>query len=77
MLFMKTSYKRNQTPNEQISSSIVHAMSGEQVLSAIRMATGDQNFLYAVKTSAAEYVLRMTDISHKHKFGAYSKNSCV
>jgi hypothetical protein len=57
-------------PNEQISSSVVHAMTGEPVLSATRMATGDQNFVYAVKTSAAEYVLRMTDISHKHKFEA-------
>lgn len=67
---MKTSYKRNQTPNEQISSSVVHAMTGDPVLSATRMETGDQNFVYAVKTSAAEYVLRMTDISHKHKFEA-------
>lgn len=41
-------------PNEQISSSVVHAMTGESVLSATRMATGDQNFVYAVKTSAAE-----------------------
>ncbi len=40
------------------------------MLAATRMATGDQNFVYAVKTSAAEYVLRMTDISHKHKFEA-------
>lgn len=67
---MKTSYIRNQTPSEQTSSSVVHAMTGEQVLSATRMATGDQNFVYAVKTSAAEYVLRMTDISHKYKFEA-------
>lgn len=57
-------------PNEQVSSSVVHAMTGERVLSAIRMATGDQNFVYAVKTSASEYVLRMTDITHKHKFEA-------
>lgn len=57
-------------PNEQITSSVVHSMTGEQVLSVTRMATGDQNFVYAVKTTAAEYVLRLTDISHKHKFHA-------
>ncbi|WP_231865922.1 aminoglycoside phosphotransferase family protein [Legionella fallonii] len=34
------------------------------------MATGEQNFVYAVKTPTAEYILRMTDISHKHKFHA-------
>lgn len=55
-------------PNEQITSSVVHSMTGEQVLSATRLATGDQNFVYAVKTTAAEYVLRLTDISHKYKF---------
>jgi fructosamine-3-kinase len=60
----------NPTPNEQISSSVVHSMTGEQVLSATRMATGDQNFVYAVKTSTAEYVLLMTDTSHIHKFHA-------
>ncbi len=27
-------------------------MTGEPVLSATRMATGDQNFVYAVKTAA-------------------------
>ncbi|MFC7782812.1 phosphotransferase family protein [Legionella taurinensis] len=57
-------------PNEQITSSVVHSMTGEQVLSATRLATGDQNFVYSVKTTAAEYVLRLTDISHKHKFHA-------
>ena len=56
------------TPNEQIASSVVQSMMGELVLSSTRMATGDQNFVYAVKTSAAEYVLRMTDISHINKF---------
>ncbi|EHL32690.1 aminoglycoside phosphotransferase family protein [Legionella drancourtii] len=58
------------TPNEQIASSVVRSMTGEQVLSAMRMVTGEQNFVYAVRTPAAEYVLRMTDISHKHKFHA-------
>ncbi len=58
------------TPNEQIASSIVHSMIGEVVLSSTRMATGDQNFVYAVKTHDTEYVLRMTNISHKNKFYA-------
>ncbi|MDR3443328.1 MAG: phosphotransferase [Legionella sp.] len=57
-------------PNEQIATSIVHSMTGESVLSVTRMATGDQNFVYGVKTTASEYVLRMTDISYKHKFYA-------
>lgn len=60
----------NLTPNENIASSVVQAMTGELVLSALRLATGDQNFVYAVKTPVVEYVLRMTDISHKYKFHA-------
>ena len=57
-------------PNEQIAYSIVQSMTGYKVLSASRMATGDQNFVYAVKTTNKEYVLRMTDINHKYKFYA-------
>ena len=60
----------NPTPNEQVASSVVQSMMGELVLSSTRMVTGDQNFVYAVKTSAAEYILRMTDVSHKYKFQA-------
>lgn len=55
-------------PNEQIATSVVAAMTGEQVLSASRMPTGDQNYVFAVKTSNSEYVIRMTDDKHKHKF---------
>ncbi|CZH02724.1 Phosphotransferase enzyme family [Legionella pneumophila] len=57
-------------PNEQIVSSVVHSMTGEWVLSVTRLATGDQNFVYAVKTTVAEYVLRMTTLNYKHKFHA-------
>ncbi|MBA3536478.1 MAG: aminoglycoside phosphotransferase family protein [Tatlockia sp.] len=57
-------------PNKQIASSIVRAMTGEDILSVLRMQTGDQNFVYAVKTSVAEYILRMTDRNNKHKFHA-------
>ncbi len=58
----------NLTPNENAASSVVHLMTGEKVISVERMATGDQNFVYAVKTSAAEYIIRMTDVNHKYKF---------
>jgi len=60
----------SQTPNEQIASSIVQSMTGELMLSSTRLATGDQHFVYAVKTSDTEYVLRMTNISNKNKFHA-------
>lgn len=58
------------TPDKYIASSVAHSMTGKQVISATRMATGDQNFVYAIKTPAAEYVLRMTDVNNKHKFQA-------
>lgn len=57
-------------PNEEIASSVVAAMTGEQVLSVSRMPTGDQNFVFAVKTTDTEYVIRMTDVDHKQKFVA-------
>ena len=55
-------------PSDKVASSVVRDMTGEQVLSVSRMVTGDQNFVYAVKTPIADYVIRMTDVSHKHKF---------
>ncbi|MBA2711583.1 MAG: aminoglycoside phosphotransferase family protein [Tatlockia sp.] len=60
----------NSTPNEQIIFSAVKSMIGENVVSAERMATGDQNFVYVVTTSTAEYVLRMTEACYKYKFHA-------
>jgi hypothetical protein len=45
------------TPNEHIASSVVSSMMGEAVLSVKRMVTGDQNFVYAVKTANTEYIL--------------------
>ncbi|MCP0912901.1 MULTISPECIES: phosphotransferase [Legionella] len=57
-------------PNEHIIASVISSMTGEKVLSSIRMPTGDQNFVYAAKTLKAEYVLRMTDCSNKYKFQA-------
>lgn len=58
----------NKAPNEKIASLVVEAMTGENVLSISRMATGDQNFVFATRTTNAEYVIRMTDTSHKYKF---------
>lgn len=55
-------------PNEIIASSVVHSMTGEKSQSIMRIETGDQNFVYAVKTDAAEYVIRMTTVSYKSKF---------
>lgn len=43
-------------------------MVGEKVLSSIRLATGDQHFVFAVKTSNSEYVLRMTKETNKNYF---------
>lgn len=60
-------------PDEEIASSVIYSMTGHQVLSITRMKTGDQNFVYAVKTDSAEYVIRMTTASHKNKFLAAVK----
>ena len=64
--------KNNSTsPNEHTASLIINAMTKENVLVVKRMVTGDQNFVYAVKTVKADYVLRMTDANHKYKFGVF------
>src|SRR3990167_11534445 len=55
-------------PNETVASAVVASMTGENVLSASRMVTGDQNFVFAVNTADSEYVIRMTDDKHKFKF---------
>ena len=55
-------------PNEQIAASVVSSMTDEAVKSVIRMATGDQNFVFGIKTTDDEYVIRMTDNEHKQKF---------
>lgn len=58
----------NISPDEQVASSVVASMTGEKVISASRMPTGDQNFVFAVNTTDSEYVIRMTDVNHKQKF---------
>ena len=62
--------KAIEKPSEQTAASIVKSMTGEEVISTSRMPTGDQNFVFAVTTSDAEYVIRMTDEKHKKKFEA-------
>lgn len=56
------------TPNENIAATVVAAMTKEKVLSSIRLATGDQHFVFAIKTSNLEYVLRMTKEANKNYF---------
>jgi fructosamine-3-kinase len=60
--------KLTENPNEKIAAFIVKSMTGEAVISTSRMVTGDQNFVFAVKTSDSEYVIRLTDNDHKQKF---------
>lgn len=55
-------------PNENIAATVVTSMMGEKVLSSTRLTTGDQHFVFAVKTSKSEYVLRMTKEINKNYF---------
>jgi aminoglycoside phosphotransferase (APT) family kinase protein len=55
-------------PTEDIAATIVSAMTGQSILSSGRLPTGDQNFVFTVKTTDSEYVIRMTDADHKQKF---------
>ncbi len=55
-------------PNEKIAADVVNSMTNEKVLSISRMKTGDQHFVFALKTSLSEYVLRMTTLEQKKSF---------
>ncbi|KTC93160.1 MULTISPECIES: phosphotransferase [Legionella] len=55
-------------PSENIAASVVASMTNEKVLFSSRLATGDQHFVFAVKTSNAEYVLRMTKETNRNYF---------
>ncbi|HAT1882210.1 TPA: phosphotransferase [Legionella pneumophila] len=55
-------------PNENTAAGIVASMMNEKVLSSIRLTTGDQHFVFAVKTSNSEYVLRMTKETNRNYF---------
>lgn len=53
------------SPSENIAATVVASMTNEKVLSSMRMATGDQYFVFDIKTTNSEYVIRMTDAIHK------------
>jgi hypothetical protein len=55
-------------PSEDTAAYVVASMTNEKVLSSIRMTTGDQYFVFDIKTSTSEYVIRMTDLAHKQNF---------
>jgi Ser/Thr protein kinase RdoA (MazF antagonist) len=55
-------------PNKDIAAAAVTSMTNEKVMSSIRMATGDQYFVFAIKTTNSGYVIRMTDAEHKNNF---------
>lgn len=57
-------------PTEETAALVVNSMVGEKVLSAQRLTTGDQYFVFAVKTTHSEYVIRMTDEKQKGKFSS-------
>ena len=56
------------SPSEGIAAMVVAAMTNEEVMSSTRMTTGDQHFVFAIKTTNSEYVLRMTDLDRKSNF---------
>jgi fructosamine-3-kinase len=56
------------SPNKDIASAVVTSMTNEKVLSSIRMKTGEQYYVFDIKTTESEYVIRMTDLNHKNNF---------
>ena len=54
--------------NENIAASIVTSMTHEKVTSSTRMTTGDRYFVFDIKTTNSEYVIRWTDESQKKNF---------
>lgn len=55
-------------PDEDIAAIVVTSMTNEKVLSSTRMTTGEQYFVFDIKTTNSEYVIRMTDTDHKKNF---------
>jgi len=55
-------------PNKDIAAAIVTSMTNEKVISSVRMTTGDQYFVFDIKTENSGYVIRMTDTEHKNNF---------
>ena len=58
------------SPNKDIAAKVVTSMTDEKALSSVRMTTGDQYFVFVVKTTHTDYVIRMTDAEHKKKFSS-------
>ncbi|WP_298626353.1 hypothetical protein [uncultured Legionella sp.] len=58
------------TPDETIAAAVVSSMINEDVLSSTRMTTGDQYFVFDIKTARSEYVIRMTDKERLNNFQA-------
>ena len=56
------------SPNKDIAAAVVTAMTNEKVLSSSRMTTGNQYFVFDIKTTHSDYVIRMTDNQHKNNF---------
>lgn len=57
-------------PDNDIAASVMTSMTNEKIISSTRMTTGDQYFVFAVKTEKSEYVIRMTNAEHKNKFSS-------
>lgn len=55
-------------PNKDIAAEVVSSMTNEKVLSSSRMTTGNQYFVFDIKTTSSEYVIRMTDSNHRNNF---------
>ena len=56
------------SPNKDIAAAVVTALTNEKVLSSSRMTTGNQYFVFDIKTTHSDYVIRMTDNQHKNNF---------
>lgn len=57
-------------PNEKIAAEIVTSLLQENVIHAERMTTGNQNYVYALRTKTSDYVLRLTTAAYRQKFAA-------
>lgn len=55
-------------PSQEDATKVVALITNEKTLSSMRMTTGEQYFVYAVKTVEFDYVIRMTFLKQRHKF---------
>jgi len=71
--------KSHVAPDETIAAAVAAAMTNESVVSASRLTTGEQNFVFSVKTTISEYVIRMTYMQYKDKFSSalYWQNKLI